>query len=285
MGRLSRILEPIDQLTRFRGYEFAIGFLAATAIWAVIFLIEPPKQSDPRINSGQEASRSIVSRRQDAQTADIGGVKRGEWLLFFATLGLWFATWQLVRGADQAAKRQLRAYVSVEKFIANPIRRTDTDRIDGWELSIFWKNSGTTPTRDLLTHVNVRFERDEIPDNFRFPDVWIIGRKPVYPPHFLPPNGGMQDGVVNFSVAQLNEVKAGKMTLYLYGWADYNDIFFPRTPRHRTEFCARVTLPGAPELPGMGQIAFDLHLEHNGADEECMRRPTTTVKRRRILPI
>jgi hypothetical protein len=45
--------------------------------------------------------------------AEILGVKPGEWLLFLATLGPWFATWWLVKGAEQTVERQLRVYVHV----------------------------------------------------------------------------------------------------------------------------------------------------------------------------
>jgi hypothetical protein len=41
-------------------------------------------------------------------------VKYGEWLLFLATMALFWATWRLVKGAEKTAERQLRAYVFVQ---------------------------------------------------------------------------------------------------------------------------------------------------------------------------
>jgi hypothetical protein len=188
---------------------------------------------------------------------------------------------QTINVMKETAERQLRAYVSVKQFDISPMVDTETTALTGWELRLVWQNTGATPTRDMLSHVSIRFEAGEIPDDFRFPDTWVIGKKQVYVPVYLAPNSTFISGVAVFSVAQLQEVRRGQKTLHLYGWADYNDIFFD-TPRRRTEFCARVILPGDPAYIGGANIAFDLHWKHNGADEECMRKPITSVKREKI---
>jgi hypothetical protein len=192
--------------------------------------------------------------------------------------------WRLVQTIHvmkETAERQLRAYVSIKQFGISPMIDTQTNALTGWELRLVWQNTGATPTRDMLSHVSIRFEIDEIQDAFRFPDTWIIGRKQVYVPVYLAPNSTFISDITAFSVAQLQEVRTGQKTLHLYGWADYNDVFFD-TPRRRTEFCARVMLPGDPAYTGEGNIAFDLHWKHNGADDECMRKPITSVKREKI---
>ncbi|MBW5438605.1 hypothetical protein FXB41_28730 [Bradyrhizobium canariense] len=70
------------------------------------------------------------------------GIKPGEWLLSLATLGLWYATWRLVKGADQNAERQLRAYVHVHDA---EVLHDD----DEWSpnIRITIKNFGQTPAR------------------------------------------------------------------------------------------------------------------------------------------
>jgi hypothetical protein len=138
----------------------------------------------------------------------------------------------------------------------------------------------------MLTHTSVRFEPNDLPGDFRFPDMWVIGRKQIYVPVHLAPNGVFIETIGNFSVEQLQMVKDGKMILHIYGWADYNDVF-PNTLRHRTEFCARITLPGDPNSPTGENVAFDIHWKHNGVDDECMRKPKTYVERERIpdLPL
>jgi hypothetical protein len=211
------------------------------------------------------------------------GVATG--ILGIATVKLWYATDRLVEGAERVAERQLRAYVSVKTFGKAAMVDTPTNKnIHAWEFSLIWQNTGATPTRDMLTHISIYYEPVDLPAGFRFPDTWIIGRKQIYAPTSLGPSGTSIDGVVQFSVAQLQAVRSGKMALYMYGWADYNDVF-PKTPRHRTEFCARVLLPGDPSLEGDGNITFDVHEKHNGADEECMRKPTSSVTRERIEPL
>ncbi|WLA53189.1 hypothetical protein [Bradyrhizobium diazoefficiens] len=74
------------------------------------------------------------------------GIKPGEWLLSFATLGLWYATWRLVKGADQNAEKQLRAYVHV--CDAQILHENDE-----WSpnIRVTIKNFGQTPAR-LVKH-------------------------------------------------------------------------------------------------------------------------------------
>lgn len=188
---------------------------------------------------------------------------------------------QTIHVMKDTAERQLRAYVSLKEFGASPMVDIQTNALIAWELRLTWQNTGATPTRDMLSHVSVRFEPDEIPDDFRFPDLWIIGRKQVYVPVHLAPNGVFIDSISQFSLAQLQEVKSGQKTLYVYGWADYSDVFSD-TRRRRTEFCARVVFPGEPAYISVANIAFELHWKHNGADDECMRKPITSVKREKI---
>jgi hypothetical protein len=181
----------------------------------------------------------------------------------------------------ETTERQSRAYVSLKEFRKSPMVDTTSGQLVGWELSLIWQNTGATPTRDMLTHVSIRFEAGELPEAFRFPDMWIIGRQQIYAPVHLAPNGVFIDGIAQFSVEQLQEVRKGNKTLYLYGWADYNDVVLG-TPRRRTEFCTRVLLPGDPSFSREANISFDIYWKHNGADDECMRQPTTTVTRETI---
>jgi hypothetical protein len=150
------------------------------------------------------------------------------------------------------------------------------------ELGLKWQNTGKTPTKDLVTHINIRYEETDLPDGFRFPDTWIIGLKQINPPISIPPDGSSASVISQFSVEQLQAIRNRQKTLYVYGWADYNDIFTPRTPRRRTEFCVQVHLPGDHTFASVNNIAFDIYWKHNGADDECMRIPTTSVKREKI---
>jgi len=74
------------------------------------------------------------------------GVKYGEWLLFAATMGLWWATWRLVKSAEKTAERQLGAYIGVESC-----RVVTNDWGSTFEVQVLIKNAGQTPAYDV-TH-------------------------------------------------------------------------------------------------------------------------------------
>src|SRR5665213_99202 len=81
--------------------------------------LQQAQKQTPRVDSKQEAAQSVggndkasehapahgeppgkpehTSGAEHPENSEIWGVKRGEWLLFLATLGLWYATWRLVR--------------------------------------------------------------------------------------------------------------------------------------------------------------------------------------------
>jgi hypothetical protein len=61
---------------------------------------------------------------------------------------------------------------------------------------------------------------------------------------------------------------ARKIKIWVWGWVEYGDVFVD-TPRHRTEFCAELSVNG---LPGH-QCFYGLriHSKHNAADHDCMK--------------
>lgn len=217
--------------------------------------------------------------------------------LGYATLKLWRTTEGHAEHLENTAKAATdqvavaratmingqRAYVTVE-FGGSPMVDIGQQHAHSWELVISWKNTGNTPTKDLVNHTSARFEASDIPNGFRYPDVWIDGRPQIYISNALAPGYSMIGETIPIAVVQLREIKEGRKFFHIYGWVDYNDIFAD-TPRHRTEYCVQVTVPGEPHMPSVSNIHFLMHREHNGMDEECMRKPTTTVTRRRIQPL
>lgn len=59
--------------------------------------------------------------------------------------------------------------------------------------------------------------------------------------------------------------------VFIWGWADYDDIF-DATPRHRTEFCCRVVV--IPQNPAQMMVRFETYRMHNGYDDDCFREPS-----------
>jgi hypothetical protein len=99
-------------------------------------------------------------------------VKYGEWLMFVATVALVVVTWMLVIGADRNAKKQLRAYVLIERTqvvsaaAGGAIMLRDSDASHGGEpmaiqagqqpmALITFKNFGQTPAHDVEYFGNV----------------------------------------------------------------------------------------------------------------------------------
>ena len=83
---------------------------------------------------------------QDRVHGEILGVKYGEWLLFLATMGLWWATWRLVRSSEKTAERQLRAYIVVS---AKGIDIRGPENEVSVSVQIGVKNTGQTPAHAL----------------------------------------------------------------------------------------------------------------------------------------
>jgi hypothetical protein len=99
-------------------------------------------------------------------------VKRGEWLMFIATVALVVVTWMLVIGANRNAERQLRAYVLIERTrvvsaaAGGAIMLRDRDASHGGEpmeiqaghqpmAIITFKNFGQTPAHNVEYFGNV----------------------------------------------------------------------------------------------------------------------------------
>jgi hypothetical protein len=61
------------------------------------------------------------------------------------------------------------------------------------------------------------------------------------------------------SLKEIFEIKAGTKTIYIWGRAEYNDVF-PGTGRHYTNFCHKIVVAGDPTIveSGIRMIAADI---------------------------
>jgi hypothetical protein len=142
------------------------------------------------------------------------------------------------------------------------------DRIAGWRMGVVWENSGDTPTRDLITHVSLKFFDDEIPNNYDFPDLPERNVSKA----LIGPRGTIHSASFLISVQEAQDVKNGPKGLYMWGWAEYDDVF-PNTKRHRTEFCYELLfIDPFPQRASFGHL---MYRAHNGADDECLKKPQT----------
>jgi hypothetical protein len=186
---------------------------------------------------------------------------------------------QSTLAADQAliSKQTQRAFVFL-KEIAVSLNRTvgavsayGTEipgAIQTWRVSPVWENSGDTPARRMLVNFNSQEFSGRMPDNFDFPD----SDSPE--PSLIGPRATVQGRGIVLAGDLISKIVNGSCKLYLWGWADYDDVF-DGSPRRRTEFCFEVAVTG----PQDGQVflGFPLHRKYNGADDECLRRPAPYV--------
>ena len=140
-------------------------------------------------------------------------------LLFFVTVLLWWSTHCLVRGAEDTAKRQLRAYVFVGEAA---IIHAGTNMV---EAAIKVKNFGQTPAYDVTISTAARA--------FNIPgDIIAFAPTPVGPDSSRFVFGPGAEGRYSISLHTLIGepeamvgLKAGEGALYVYGEIRYRDTF------------------------------------------------------------
>ena len=173
---------------------------------------------------------------------------------------------ELIENQYNISKQTQRAFVFV-KEIAVVYNRTpdrlstyNSTSIPGetelWRLTVVWKNGGDTPARNMLVNFNYKEFLGAMPKNFDFPDAasqpCLIGPKAEIPGNSL---------VLHRDV--LDRLGRGSHKLYLWGWAEYKDVF-DGTPRRRTEFCFELRMNSDPSSGGMYH-SFIPHPRHNGS--------------------
>jgi hypothetical protein len=146
-------------------------------------------------------------------------------LLFLATFALWWSTRRLVRGGEQIAERQLRAYIfsdhaKVESFDTTPV------------VTVTFKNSGKTPAYNVI--IRARYDTA----------VYPLEKKPEWPTGDSGASKGhIGPGVLLSYVGQPSDeltasqwaaIRCRAEALYIYGELTYDDAF--GKPRF-TKFC------------------------------------------------
>jgi hypothetical protein len=150
-----------------------------------------------------------------------------------------------------------RAYVFVKSF--NPIWSEGNPNV---QVVVLWANSGTTPTRNLRSWISWEPRDTPLPEDFGFQDINTDHRPPSQ--QFLGPKAEMNLLTCTLTLDQMRSMLRGELFFYIWGWAEYNDIF-PDTPVRRTEFCNEIVA-----TPRAGQenalvLQFRMHHTHNSA--------------------
>jgi hypothetical protein len=179
---------------------------------------------------------------------------------------------EAAKQSAQIAKEELfklqRAFLSVQRFRFLSHLNLPTQKI-WWSFHVDWVNSGVTPTRNLRFYVARYLESVDIPATFKFEIPPQVERPPI----FLGPKATMSSTEIGINGDDLVAVQNGGKFLYLWGRADYRDIF-DNTPDHVTKFFVRVGLRGDPtkawdQNTNLVEMIFVGQNRHNCADEEC----------------
>lgn len=193
-------------------------------------------------------------------------------IIAVGTLGLMCVTFWQVKISKTNMTSTQRAFVFLKSVDFYPMRGRD-NRVREFAIEPAWENSGQTPTRHLSGWVSAKtFDREGIPDSYEFPDINNTGEMRRY---VLGPGTVVGAAHIPIHIVDAEPVRSGNKRLFIWGWAEYNDIF-KKTPKHRTEFCVEIVLAG-PSFPEDTTMTWIVHNKHNGADEECMKKPSASA--------
>jgi hypothetical protein len=158
--------------------------------------------------------------------------------------------------ARDTAKRQLRAYVSLLEINPDTIERNDGQFL---ELQIVWTNAGQTPALAVIANCNWQDFDGELPLDFNYPP----NPKPdQVDPVPIGPGRILISRIPHIPEPIFRAVRQNKRRLFIWGWADYRDIFSTKRTK-RTEFCYELRFDA---LIGTAKMAFIPYGPHNGLD-------------------
>src|SRR5260221_10533203 len=197
-----------------------------------------------------------------------------QWLVYRRQAGIMERQSQLISDHALISKQTQRAFVFLTEIAVSLNRSPGTvsaygavipGAIQSWRVAPIWENSGDTPARRMFVNFNCQEFSSRIPEDFKFPD----SAEPE--PSLIGPKATVQGSGVLLAGDIIGRLASGSSKMYLWGWADYNEVF-DGTPRRRTEFCFEAVVLGNPQ-DGQVELGFPLHRRFNGADEECLRSP------------
>lgn len=196
-----------------------------------------------------------------------------------STVAIAVFTISLVKASNQQGVQTERAlianrrpFVFVEDFrqlydlapdVDQPPNITEPRKVTGWHFRPMYVNSGESPTKGLVTHVDYEFRDRLLPDNFPFIDNHNFNAKMLIGPNSRSVGGNPR----TFSVAELAQIAEGKMFLYLWGWVRYDGLI-EAPQQYLTRYCFQVLVGSDPSRVGTA-FTFVFPNVGNCSDNEC----------------
>ena len=198
--------------------------------------------------------------------------KSAFWTMVFTGVLCVFTYWlyQVADRTDETNRATQRAFVSFTS-LQTGLRFIDpaTQKIAAYPVHASWENSGTTPAIHVLARTNFKWQKEPLPPKFDFPDA---PNRQARAFDMGPKNGSLSPPIV-IPTEVLNNIKQGKLHMYIWGWATYHDIF-KDSREHRTEFCSEIAaVTSTSDDLGDPNTKVNLGVEncekHNCSDDEC----------------
>jgi hypothetical protein len=223
-----------------------------------------------RAARNQRATDESSKEQESGETAAL--TRYTKWLMIFtgalavatiilaaSTIGLWLyageqasdtkrliaATRATAGAAKQSADTSERALISTQRAFV--FIQSFHVYVVGSEIRVMprWENSGVTPANPFRNYVNWKTFRETPPTDFEFPDLDTNGNPIVGKGHgetfFIGPKATMFGNTLIVPIPTMEEARAGRLRLFMWGWAEYDDMFsHDRT--HRSEFCREMVI-------------------------------------------
>jgi hypothetical protein len=155
--------------------------------------------------------------------------------LFIATYLLYRATKKLVMGAEDTAKRQLRAYISITGGELVEV----IDGAQHFGFQVHFKNAGQTPAYDVVS--GARCTLTDLPRTTPLPDVPLTEKsRSTFGPGI---DSSLFPTFKLLKPEQKTSIDARKAAINIHGRIEYRDAF---NGHHTTHFnkIYRMTIPG-----------------------------------------
>jgi hypothetical protein len=171
--------------------------------------------------------------------------------------------------ANRSAETAERALVTIERSFVflielnfDSMSWTGGRQIVHLQVKPIWRNSGSTPTRNLSIRVNwAHCPISNVP-----PEIGTF--KDIDPTKmFLAPQAQEWTEAINIPPAIATRALNQEVSIFIWGQADYEDIFDGTSPRF-TQWCNRLnfTVSGAPSIAAVAYSDF------NRSDEDARQK-------------